>query len=89
MAITSLVLGILSIVFSVFSMRLIGWLGTILGVIGIIFGVLAKKKETEDNPSKVGKAGLICSIIGTALSLILYIACIACLVGAGTANGGY
>lgn len=76
MGVASLVLGIISIVIGAFSAGTFGWLGAILGIVGIILGVLGKK-----DPEKKGlaTAGFVCSIIGTVLCLLLYIACIACL----------
>ena len=64
-----------------FSAGSLGWLGAILGIVGIILGALGRK-----DPEKKGIAtgGLVCSIIGTVLCVILYVACVACLA-AGTA----
>ena len=78
MGVASLVLGIISLVIGVFSSGLLGWLGAILAVIGIVLGALGKK-----NPEKSGiaTAGLVCSIIGLVLCLILYVACAACVCG--------
>lgn len=70
-ATTSLVLGILSIVCGISGMMLIG---TILGIIGIVQG--AKSKDYNGN----GKAGFVCSIIGTVISSFFLILIIA-LVG--------
>lgn len=75
MAIASLVLGIISLVIAcLFSS--VGWLGAIVAVVGIILGAVARKKN--DANAKLATGGLICSIIGLGLSLILYIACVAC-----------
>ena len=74
-AIASLVLGIVSIVFTFIGLS---WLGLILGIVGIILAVNAKKK----NPSGMATAGLVLSIIGTVLCALMFIACIA-LVGIG------
>lgn len=74
MAVASLVLGIISIVFSFFGG--VNLLGGILGIIGIILGALSRKDEAKKG---MGTAGLVCSIIGTILCLIFYIACVACL----------
>ena len=83
MAVASLVLGILAIVFS-FAGVGVQWIGGIIGIVGIILGVVAKK-----DPEKKGMAtaGLVCSIIGTVLCILIYIACVACVtsLGAGTA----
>lgn len=78
MGVASLVLGIISIVIGLFSAGLLGWLGAILGIIGIVLGALGKK-----DPEKKGIAtgGLVCSIIGLVLSLLLYLACAAAIGG--------
>ena len=83
MAVASLVLGIISIVCGLFFMGF-QWLGALLGVVGIVLGALGKK-----NPEKKGMAtaGLVCSIIGLVLSLVFYVACVACVGGlAGVAS---
>lgn len=71
MAAASLVLGIFAILFSFFGFGL-RWFGVILGIIGIILGVQGKKM-----PEKAGlaTAGMVCSIIGTVLCLLIYVAC--------------
>lgn len=78
MGVASLVLGIIAVVIGLFSGGSLGWLGAILAIIGIILGALGKK-----NPEKNGlaTAGLVLSIIGLILCLLLYIACIACFGG--------
>lgn len=83
MAVASLVLGIISIVLAIFGSGF-QWVGILLGVVGIVLGVQGKKEIGQEG---VAKAGLICSIIGVALSLLLMIACTACLIGfAGVLN---
>lgn len=77
LAVASLVLGIVSIVFSFF----LQWLGLIIGIVGIILGVMAKKK----NPTGMATAGLVLSIIGTVLCALIFIACIACIGAIGSA----
>jgi len=74
LALTSLVLGILSLVFMF--VPFFGWIGTIVGIVGIILGAIAKQQGAKGG---VATAGLVMSIIGAALSLILYIACYACI----------
>ena len=69
MGAAALVLGIISIVMSWISPLI----AVILGIIGIILGAMAKKKA----PSGVATAGLVLSIIGTALAVALYLACVA------------
>ena len=78
MAIASLVLGILSLVIGIFSAGSLGSLGGILGIVGIILGALGRKDLEKKG---MATAGLVCSIIGTILCLILYIACVACIRG--------
>ena len=75
MAVASLVLGIISIVIGLF-VSAWGWAGTIIGIIGIILGVQGRK-----DPEKKGlaTAGLVCSIIGTVLCVLFFLACAACL----------
>ena len=78
MGVASLVLGIISLVIGVFSAGVLGWAGAIMAVVGIILGALGRR-----NPEKSGvaTAGLVCSIIGLVLCLILYVACAACVGG--------
>lgn len=78
MGAASLVLGIISIVIGLFSGGGLGWLGAIMGVIGIILGAQGKKIQEQKG---LASAGFICSIIGTILCLLMYVACIACVGG--------
>lgn len=73
MGIASLVLGIISIVIGVFSAGSLGWLGA---VIGIVIGIQGKKIPDQ---AGMAQGGFICSIIGTVLCLLTYIACVACV----------
>ena len=71
MAVSALVLGIISIVTSLF------WYITLpTGVLAIIFGA----KSTRRTGSKVGKAGLITGIVGISLFAFLYISIILMIV---------
>lgn len=81
MGVASLILGIIAILIGLLSAGLFGWLGAIVGIIGIILGALGRR-----NPEGKGLAtgGLVCSIIGTILSLAFYIACTACASGLGS-----
>lgn len=76
MGVASLVLGIISLV-AAFIPGL-NWLGAIFALIGVVLGALGRK-----NPEKKGIAtgGLVCSIIGLVLGLILWIACASCVGG--------
>ena len=79
MGIASLVLGIVSIIAALIPG--VGlYIGIPTGVIAIVLGILGKKQE---EPGPAG-AGFITGIIGTALSIILYLACVACISAAGT-----
>lgn len=81
MGVASLILGIIAILIGLVSAGLLGWLGAIVGIIGIILGALGRR-----NPEGKGLAtgGLVCSIIGTILSLLFYIACAACVSSVGS-----
>lgn len=67
MAIASLILGIVSII--------TGPGGTLFAIIGLILGVLAKKKDSDSKPAKIG---FILSIVGLILSILACIGCVAC-----------
>ncbi len=76
MGVASLVLGIASIVIGCF---INGIVGIVLGIVGIILGAVAKKKGQKG----VATAGLVLSIIGTAIVLVVYLACVACAASVG------
>ena len=80
MGVASLVLGIIAIICGFF-LTGFQWVGAIVGLIGIVLGAQGRK-----NPEKKGiaTAGLVCSIIGFILCIILFVACAAC---AGTVAG--
>lgn len=73
MGVASLVLGIISVVWSCLGGT---WLSAVVGIIGVILGAVGKKKGAS-----CATAGLVLSIIGTALGLLFYIACVACVAG--------
>lgn len=75
MAVASLVLGILSIVLSFFG-PFVQIFGGILGIVGIVLGSLAKKNIEKKG---MATAGVVCSIIGTILCFLFWIACAACV----------
>ena len=67
MAVSSLVLGIISIVMNLF------WYITVpTGILAIVFGA----KSTKRTGSKLGKAGLITGIIGLSLFVFIYVSII-------------
>ncbi len=78
LAIVSLVLGILSIVFGCCT----GWIGALFGIGGIICAVFANKQEKTG----IAKAGLICSIIGIVLGILITI--LAVVFSAALINSG-
>ena len=80
-AIAALVLGIVSIVFSWFGYGAL--IGLACGVVGLILAMQAKKQGFTGG---MYTAGLVLSIIGLALSAILFISCAACT---GCAACGY
>lgn len=78
LAIVSLVLGILSIVLGCCT----GWVGALFGIGGIICAVFANKQ----GKTGLAKAGLICSIIGIVLGILITILAVVfsiAMVGSG------
>lgn len=80
-AIASMVLGILAVV-SIFTGKL-AFIGLICGIVGIILAVNAKKEiaVTGEEGKGMATAGLVCSIIGTAIAGI-GVVCVLCVAGA-------
>jgi hypothetical protein len=83
MAIAALVCGIISVVFAFFGYGAI--VGIILGIVAIVLGVLARKDPQRKG---IATAGLVLGIIGTVLSGILLIACVACVSALSKAGTG-
>lgn len=79
MAIASLVLGICSLVLPFIGL---GWISVLTGIVGIILGALGRKKDEEKK--SMATAGLVMSCIAVGLSLLMLIACAACI---GTLGG--
>lgn len=79
MAAASLVLGIVSLVCSIFSFSFVG---LPVGIVGIILSVVAKKSTPKNG---LATAGLVCSIIGTVFSAIVFVACAGCSALVGSA----
>lgn len=78
MAVAGLVCGIASLVLSFCGYG--AFVGIVCGIAGIILSVMGKKQS----PEKKGMctAGLVLSIIGLVLSVILSIACVLCVAAA-------
>ncbi len=77
MAVASLVLGIVSLVFMFIPG--IGSIAPILAIIGIVLSVLGKKQlAATGQPTGVATAGLVCSIIGLVISGIFTLICAGC-----------
>jgi RNA polymerase subunit RPABC4/transcription elongation factor Spt4 len=81
-SIAGLVLGIVSAVGGFIpGLNYIAWL---IGIVGIVLCVIARNNAKKANqPTGQATAGLVLSIIGTALALIGLLVCVAC-VGAAT-----
>ena len=73
LAITSMILGIISVVF--FWIPYVDILTLILGIAALIMGIVAGKKGNNG----MAVAGLVLGIIGTVLSLISFISCVMCV----------
>ena len=76
MAIASLVLGIVSVIFVFFGA--LSWIGIPLGIVGMVLGALARKKGENKG---MATAGLVCSIVAVGACVIATIACAACIGG--------
>lgn len=72
MAVAALVLGIIGLVVSIFSFGVLGWVGAALSLIGIILGAVGRK---DPEKKKLATGGLVVSIIGFILGVVLFIAC--------------
>ncbi|MBN1533952.1 MAG: DUF4190 domain-containing protein [Spirochaetes bacterium] len=84
MAVASLILGIVAIVFSF--IPVVNFIGPIVGIVGIILGAVSMKNlKAAGQPTGMATGGLVTSIIGTVLSLLIWIACAACVGGASRA----
>lgn len=81
MGVASLVLGIIAVLITIFAQPF-GYIGIILGVIGIVLAAIGMKK----NPDKKGiaVAGLVLSIIATAICAIIWISCVICAAAIST-----
>lgn len=80
MEVAALVMGIIALVGGFFGVT--GVIGPICAILAIIFGVIGMKKNSDKKG--MAKAGMIMGIIAIALSILITIACVAC-IGAGAA----
>ncbi len=84
LSIAALVLGIIACLLCWW-----GWVGIvalILGIVGIILAVKGKQQAiASGSPTGLATAGLVLSIIATAISGIVFVSCTLCIACAGTA----
>lgn len=83
-SITSLVLGVLSIV--------VPYIGFLLGIVAIVFASLSFKelKRTGEQGKGLSIAGLVCGIVGTAIyGIILFILVLAIIMFASAGVNNY
>lgn len=84
MAVASLVLGIVSIVFA-FLIPGLPVVAPIVGIIGIILGAIARKNlKAANQPTGMATAGMVMSIIGTIISVLMWLLCVACIGALGS-----
>lgn len=74
-SIASLVLGLISLLCAWFGYGAL--ISIITGIIGIILGIKGNKIQQTG----VGTAGIVLSIIGLVLSIIVFFACVLCIGG--------
>lgn len=80
MEVAALVMGIIAI-FGGF-LGVSGFVGPICAILAIIFGVLGMKKNSDKKG--MAKAGMIMGIVSIAISIVVTVACVAC-IGVGAA----
>ena len=82
MAIASLVLGIVAIVFGLIPIPIPGRgiIGLICAIVGVILGVVSRKKlKAAGQPTGAATAGMVLSIIALVLDIIAVIIAVACV----------
>ena len=85
LSVAGLVLGICSVVVGLI---INGWVGLICGIIGIVLSVMGRNKaKAAGAPTGMGTAGLVLSIIGTAIIAVVVISAIICVSAAEAALG--
>lgn len=86
MGVASLVLGIISLIISVFGgFAAIGWAGSLFAILAIVLGVIARKTPSTKGQ---GTAGLVCGIIALVWGIIATLACFACAGATAAALSG-
>ena len=74
MAIAALVLGILGTIFAI--IPLMFWLGLILSLVGLILAIVGRSgAKKAAKPTGTATAGLVLSLVGTALSALMWVWC--------------
>ena len=77
MAIASLILGILGVLSSFFT---VGFGGMGLGLLALVFGILGRKGAMErGQPTGMATAGLVLGIVGLAMGVIFFVTCSLCV----------
>ena len=82
MGVVSLVFGIIAVI--VCWIPGINWIGLVLSILGIVLGAVGKSSASKQGkPTGVATAGLVLSIIATAIAGGAWLACTICAAGAG------
>ena len=67
-------------IFSIVSFITLMGSGLFTGAVGLIFGMIAmKERKLQGLPTGMAMAGLICSIIGIAFTVLMIFACVTCI----------
>lgn len=85
LSVAGLVLGICALVIGLIINSAVG---LVCGIVGIILSVMGRKKaKAAGAPTGMGTAGLVCSIIATAIIAVVFLAAIICVSAAEAALG--
>ena len=79
LAIASMVLGIVAIIFGCCG----GWIGLVCGIVGLILGIVYNKKNEKNG---MATAGIVCSIIGLILFVVMNVLAIGLLSSLGISS---
>lgn len=67
-------------IFSIVSFITLMGSGLVTGAVGLIFGIISMKElKLQGKPTGMAMAGLICSIVGMAFTVLMVFACILCI----------